>query len=243
MSREEVAAAMRNLQLSLDGLQRELEGATAQTHMRVPHRHCMQLLRQALAYLKQGCPAASIRGAGRGLHLHDRQTVELPIPPPPPPPRLPGNQAIPQLTATPLALGCHPRAVQHYMGAAHAAKVLAPDRPSCSPAPAGAIRALPDTKREALPEALAAVRTRLARFGLEQIAELDSFASEAGWRVRKGAATKWHNRFGGETRTRLAVGVAGGECCRNRRYSGRRSTRAFARCLPAPPTQALTHAR
>ena len=86
MSREEVAAAMRNLQLSLDGLQRELEGATAQTHMRVPHRHCMQLLRQALAYLKQGCPAASIRGAGRGLHLHDRQTVELPIPPPPPPP-------------------------------------------------------------------------------------------------------------------------------------------------------------
>ncbi|KAL4422300.1 hypothetical protein ABPG75_008497 [Micractinium tetrahymenae] len=43
-----------------------------------------------------------------------------------------------------------------------------------------AIRALPQTRREALPEALAGVRRKLAAFGREAVAELDALAEEAG---------------------------------------------------------------
>ena len=47
----------------------------------------------------------------------------------------------------------------------------------------GAIRKVPDTKREALPDLLAGCRRSLARFGAEQLAELDSFAVESGLQV------------------------------------------------------------
>ncbi|PRW45378.1 hypothetical protein C2E21_6062 [Chlorella sorokiniana] len=44
----------------------------------------------------------------------------------------------------------------------------------------GSIRALPETKRDALPELLAGVRRRLARFTAEQLRELDDFAQDTG---------------------------------------------------------------
>ena len=46
------------------------------------------------------------------------------------------------------------------------------------------IKALPDTKRDQLPQVLAGCRRRLARFDAEQLAEFDSFAAEAGLQVR-----------------------------------------------------------
>ncbi|KAI7842450.1 hypothetical protein COHA_004089 [Chlorella ohadii] len=49
----------------------------------------------------------------------------------------------------------------------------------------GSIRALPETKRDALPELLAGVRRRLARFMAEQLRELDEFAEEAGLTVEE----------------------------------------------------------
>lgn len=47
----------------------------------------------------------------------------------------------------------------------------------------GAIRALPQTRRDALPEALASVRCKLAAFSLDAVADLDAFAEEAGLQV------------------------------------------------------------
>lgn len=53
----------------------------------------------------------------------------------------------------------------------------------------GAIRALPETRRADLPDALASVRRRLAKFGAEQMAELDSFAAEAGLQLPDGPSS------------------------------------------------------
>lgn len=60
----------------------------------------------------------------------------------------------------------------------------------------GRIAALPDTRRDELPAALASVRRQLQRFLAEQVRELEALAEEAGWEVRLPAVAGGCGRAG-----------------------------------------------